>query len=329
MLFDVHRARARSWSRSRTPASTAPSSIRRSGGGFQEYRATPLGVVASDITDLNDKALLVADAGLASPKRDNVYATWTRFKGGTSPIFFSQSTNGGATWSRLVEISGASATVCGGSCFLDQGSSTAWSAPTERSTSPLATETRRPADSQVLVVKCPAAADCSSAASWTSPRKVGDLVDGLPMGPSSTTGCPSGQRCIPPNGYRQSVYTTISSSVDSSGRIYVVWADFRSNTNAACRGFAATATPPSDDDVFYAFSADGGATWSPARNVTPRARFGESAQWQPWSAATADGSHLWVGYYDRQYGNCELTGCNDITATLVTSPASGSPTYTD
>lgn len=62
---------------------------------FQEYRDTPLGVVAND-NDPNvfhDKEFIVADSNSSSPKADNVYATWTRFDfsggpvGGHSPIY--------------------------------------------------------------------------------------------------------------------------------------------------------------------------------------------------------------------------------------------------
>jgi hypothetical protein len=69
---------------------------------FQTFRTSPVGVVASD-NDPNvahDKELMVADASPVSPKKNNVYMTWTRFAatgvgvGGNSPIYFSQSTNG-------------------------------------------------------------------------------------------------------------------------------------------------------------------------------------------------------------------------------------------
>src|SRR5207249_11033611 len=70
---------------------------------FQTYRTSPLGVVANDIlpTIFNDKEFIVADANQGSRKADNVYATWTRFdlSQNNSPIYFSQSTNGGANWS--------------------------------------------------------------------------------------------------------------------------------------------------------------------------------------------------------------------------------------
>lgn len=34
---------------------------------------------------------------------------------------------------------------------------------------------------------------------------------------------------------------------------------------------------------------------------------------------------MWIAYYDRSYGNCEFTGCNDITAAEVHRPASNRP----
>jgi hypothetical protein len=45
----------------------------------------------------------------------------------------------------------------------------------------------------------------------------------------------------------------------------------------------------------------------------------------PWSGVTSDGSTLWVAYYDRSYGTCEQTGCNDITLAKVARPTSNAP----
>jgi hypothetical protein len=38
-----------------------------------------------------------------------------------------------------------------------------------------------------------------------------------------------------------------------------------------------------------------------------------------------DGSRLFAAYYDRSYGNCELTGCNDITLAEIGNPTSATP----
>ena len=148
-----------------------------------------------------------------------------------------------------------------------------------------------------------------------------------PTGPSDA-GCPFGRQCLPPNGYAVSEGMSISVSVDAQGRVFIVWSDFRNNTNPKCRGNAETALPPCDNDVFYTYSTDGGATWTDPITITPRSnpRFGETAQWMPWSAMGPDG-HLWVAFYDRSFGDCENTGCNDVTAAEITNPASDSPTY--
>jgi hypothetical protein len=303
---------------------------------FQEYRNVPLGVIANDYDPnvFNDKEFIVADAGAASPKKNSVYASWTRFAttglgvGGNSPIYFSQSTDGGATWSSGVEISGSSATYCGvfsgsadpNACDQNQGSHPVVGPDGTVYVAFGNLNTPGAGVNQVMMVSCPASADCRSAANWTAPVKVGDLVGIHPFGPSAA-GCPFGRQCLPPNGYRVPETTSISAAVDAGGRLYVTWADAR-NIGANCNplGSASTATPPCDNDVFYAYSTDGGASWSATTRLTPAG----SAQWMPWSSVTADGT-LVVGYYDRSYGSCESSGCNDITLARVSGAASAAP----
>jgi hypothetical protein len=268
---------------------------------FQEFLTANPGVIAND-NDPNifhDKEFIVADSFKGSPKADNVYGTWTRFEGAESPIYFSQSTDGGATFSPGVEISGAGAVCGGGRCNQDQGSH-----PTVKPDGTVVVtfgnaNTPGFAD-QILVVQCPPNRDCSQQASWTAPVKVNDLVAGHPGG------------TLPPNTYRVPIFTSISNSTDADGNMYVVWEDFR-NGQTPC--------PPCDMDIFYSVSRDGGATWSSETNLTPKMEFGATAQWQPWSQVTPDGESLWVAYYDRQYGRCERTGCNDITAVKINDPA--------
>jgi hypothetical protein len=48
----------------------------------------------------------------------------------------------------------------------------------------------------------------------------------------------------------------------------------------------------------------------------PPGNGGVTAQWQAWGDVGENGK-LYVAYYDRKYGNCEASGCNDIT--LATS----------
>jgi hypothetical protein len=312
---------------------------------FQEYRDTPLGVVAND-NDPNifhDKEFIVADATPSSPKVDNVYATWTRFNadtgagvGGDSPIYFSQSTDGGATWSDGIEISGANATYCtdfsgesnANACDQDQGShpivgpdGTIYVAFGNGNT-PVA------GVNQHLMVKCDAADDCTNPANWSTPSKIGTDFGTQPVAgvTDPTTACPAGRQCLPPNGYRLDDFVEGSIAVDNNGILYSAWADFR-NGGSSCHagGLYAGAVPPCNNDVLYAFSTDGGATWSSTINITSAARFGQTAQWMPWSAVSSDGNKYYVAFYDRSYGNCETTGCNDITLATIQQAASGSP----
>jgi hypothetical protein len=308
-------------------------------GGFQTYRDTPLGVVASDNDPnvFNDKEFIVADSTSSSPKADNVYATWTRFAstgagvGAHSPIYFSQSTNGGATWSPGIEISGSNATNCTAfsgeanpnACDQDQGSHPIVGRDGTVYVAFFNGNTPNPGENQHMIVKCPASADCSNPASWAAPVKISDDFGFQPFGPVASTGCPAGRQCIPPNGYRVQDETFGSISIDSAGRLYHVFSDAR-HLGANCHplGSAATATPPCDTDVFYSYSTDGGMTWSAETQLTPAG----SAQWQPWGAVSPDGKKLFIAYYDRSHRNCETTGCNDITMVTIRNPATPSPT---
>src|ERR1700692_3943899 len=73
-------------------------------GPFQTFSNTAVGVIASD-NDPNiahDKEFIVADVQAGSVNNNDVYGTWTQFNadteagvGSNSPIFFSQSIDGG------------------------------------------------------------------------------------------------------------------------------------------------------------------------------------------------------------------------------------------
>jgi hypothetical protein len=313
-------------------------------GTFQEYTTTGMGQPASD-NDPNvfhDKELMVADSRSTSPKKGRVYVTWTRFQGlatppgQISPIVFSQSTDGGATWSPAVVISGVNGSLCTdfsatpGACDQDQGSHPV--------VGPDGTiyvifgngNTPLPGINQVLFVRCPATNNCDSSADWEGPFRIGDLIGTHPIGdPGNAGGCPVGRQCLPPNGYRVPEFTSMSISVDRHDRLYATWSDFRNGDDpgSTCGPFGAwsTRTPPCDNDVFYSFSTDRGTTWSPTVNLTPRSRLGANAQWQPWSDVAGDGNRVYAAFYDRRYGDCEFTGCNDITLATISSPRSASP----
>lgn len=307
---------------------------------FQEYSTTPLSGPASD-NDANifhDKELMVADSRGTSPKKGRVYITWTRFEntptpvGGRSPIVFSQSKDGGATWSPAVIISGSSPTLCTvfsgtpgnpTACDQDQGSHPV--------VGPDGTiyvifgngNTPLPGINQVLMVRCPATKDCGASTDWEGPFRLGDLVGTHPTGlAGNPQGCPTGRQCLPPNGYRVPEFTSMSISVDRIGRLYATWAD-HTEGKAPCTGTLPPATSPCDHEVWYTHSENGGTTWAPRVNVTDS--LGNNAQWQPWHDVSGNGRTVYVAFYDRHYGNCEATGCNDITLATITDPRSAHP----
>jgi hypothetical protein len=307
---------------------------------FQEYRTAVMGEPANtaDPNIFHDKELMAADSRPDSPKKGRVYVTWTLFEtnatpvGGRSPIVFSQSLDGGATWSAPVIISGSSAAFCRdfsgtpgnpNACDQDQGSH-----PTVGPDGTIYVifgngNTPLPGINQILFVRCPATNDCDSEADWEGPFRISDLIGTHPFGPD-VAGCP-GRQCLPPNGYRVPEITSMSISVDRSSNLYAIWADHRNNTNPNCdfrTSPVGNGSPPCDHDVFYAFSTNRGTTWSPTVTVTPRSRLGENAQWQPWHDVAGDGSRVYAAFYDRQYGNCETTGCNDITLATISNPRS-------
>jgi hypothetical protein len=311
---------------------------------FQHYRTDVMGEPANSADEniFHDKELMVADSRPDSPKKGNVYITWTRFEvnetevGGRSPIVFSQSTDGGATWSDQVIISGSSEEFCTdfsgtpgdpNACDQDQGSHPVVGKDGTIYVTFGNGNTPELGINQVLFVRCPPTEDCVDESDWEGPFRVGDLIGTHPIGdPGNPGGCPVGRQCLPPNGYRVPEFTSISVSVDREDRLYAVWADHRngddSGSDCGLQPWT-TATPPCNHDVFYAFSTDRGTTWSATRNVT--AAFGQTAQWQPWHDVLGDGSKLKVAFYDRHYGNCEFTGCNNITLATISQPASGSP----
>ena len=314
---------------------------------WHQYKDSPIGLVNDDYDPAgcttNDKELMAADARVGSPKQDNVYMAWTYFDfctgqgvGAHSPIHFSQSTDGGFTWSDPIEISGSNSTFCTAfsgesdpnACDQDQGphpvvgpDGTVYVAFGNGNT-PTA------GINQHMIVSCAPGSDCSQAASWTAPVKIGDDY-GLQPTASATdpvTGCPGGRQCLPPNGYRMDDFVQGSLSASHNGNLFFAWADGR-NLGSNCQGDYAAATAPCNNDVFYSYSTDGGATWSATTLVTPVSRFGETAQFMPWSDVNANGNHLYVSFYDRGYGSCEFSGCNDITRVDILNPATGSPSF--
>jgi len=290
---------------------------------------------ADPFTFGDDKNLMAADAFPGSPFTNNVYVTWTIFRFDNegfyveSPIFFTRSEDGGKTWTAPLEISGSSAECTGGdgfdptedpsTCNFDQGSypvvgpDGSVNVVFNNCNTPEAAPLGGVGVCQQMFVKSTDAGD-----TWTDPVVVSDDIGLQPFSvpDNEIPDCPLFRQCLPPNGYRMNDFPSMGID-EETGRLAVFWADFRNGGPCETDPTFGLPVLPCDNmnnNVFVSISTDGGETWSKATKVTGN----KKAQWQPWGDVGEDGN-LYVGYYDRRFGQCEDSGCNDIS--LASSPS--------
>ncbi len=244
----------------------------------------------------NDKDYVAADAGAASPFRNRVYVSWSRFAEFFSPnaaffnvpIFLSSSDDG-QHWTDGRAISGFSP-FCNAAlfgqpfeCDLNQDSYPAV-APNGRvyvsfenfNTFGL---------NQILVVS-----SADGGATWSAPSQVGFVQD-LNF-PQNSDGLDTLTGCALRYGVKANTATDPS---DPSGRtVYVVWADNRDGTAAA-----------TNTDVFLGKSTDGGQTWTTIPVDTS-----VNDQFYPW-VAVANDETVSVGYMDRSLADTANPGRQD------------------
>ncbi|HKF19861.1 MAG TPA: sialidase family protein [Candidatus Dormibacteraeota bacterium] len=252
----------------------------------QVERSTSDGIV-------EDKEYLSVDTNPGSPFLNSIYITWTRFHFDSSdtylesPIFFSASRDGGATWSLPKEISGTNTALCtfsgtplpfDGRCKEDQFS-TPVVAPDGAIV--VAFENEQAINDgqfrdQYLVVR-----STDGGATWGRPVRASDILhDGVGDYPINVVG----RQTLSNSQFR--VNSAGNLAVDpSGGNLVVVWSDNRNGTAAN-----------TNTDIFLVRSADGGATWSSPVVVTNRT----GDQFYPWAAFGPDGS-LNVSFFDRSY----------------------------
>lgn len=272
----------------------------------------------------------------------HVVATWTIFDLGSDPscpgycsseIFFSQSFDGGATWNGgdiaapgpPTVISGNNPDICRlgdlfnpsadpNDCNFDQGSWPVFGPDGSLNVVFNNANTNEdaaqglPAVTQQLFVKCAFGADCSDASSWSTPVRVVKVYSTEPMQDVSGNignGCPSFRQCLPPNGYRHSDFPSMGID-NSSGKLAVFYSDFK-NGSFTVNGEGDVVCTPCNEDVWAVTSVDDGITWSAAKLVNSDV----SAQYYPWGDVDEDGD-LYVGYYTREKGDCEDSGCLDF-----------------
>jgi hypothetical protein len=250
----------------------------------------------------NDKEFMVTDNNPHSPFYGRTYLTWTRFEShsgavAASPIFAASSDDGGRTWSRPREISGANEAICtfqtagrAGRCDEDQ-----FSVPTVRPDGSVVVafengqntalwESAQEFDSQYLVVR-----SRDGGRTWSRPGFVVGLEDGANDYPINV----DGRQTLTGQQFRVNSAGNIDAD-PRTGKLYLVFSDNRAGRHDV-------ANPVTDVNVYLMTSGDG-AHWSGPFAVSRAA----SDQWFPWVDVNPVTGKVGVLYHDRGYGNPAL-----------------------
>jgi hypothetical protein len=187
---------------------------------------------------------------------------------------------------------------------------------------------------QVLLAK-----STDGGASFGAPVKVSDYND-LPDCETYQDGAGAGSSCVPEKGatansfFRATNYPSGAVDPTHPDRVVVTFGSYinrHSNEDNGCQpaGFSEDTGNPLYDgvktvgacnnDILVSVSDDGGASFSGTDtdvrelpSATSARRQRTTDQWFQWAAFTRDGK-LATSYYDRQYGDDELTGWSDFS----------------
>ncbi|HEX9991966.1 MAG TPA: sialidase family protein [Acidimicrobiales bacterium] len=242
---------------------------------------------------------------------DRLYVVWTRFdfgEGGLgfndAPIYLSMSDDEGRSWSPGMEINGRAPF-----CEFQFGD-----ADGQCDESQFAIPVTDPRTGRVYVAfenfNTPSTVfnrylvthSDDGGQTWSRPVLATRVVDGADTYPTCFGSQTLDLMCARVNA---------NGNIDldpRNGDLYLTWADNRNGS-------------PTDTntDVFVTTSRDGGATWSPARNLTGTS---EDDQWFPWLAVSPEGTVV-VTYFDRRYNgplriDTSLSVSTDAGATYST-----------
>jgi hypothetical protein len=292
-----------------------------------------------------DKQLITVDNHTQSRFRDRVYVTWTTFTAdGTAYIYESHSADFAESWSAPTVVSRTSA-LCSntlgvptpqGTCNANQFSQP-FTAPDgtlyvvwANFNNTVSGDDNR---SQILLAKSE-----DGGASFSDPVKVSDYYE-LPDCATYTSQDP-GRACVPDKRdntsfFRASNYPVGVVDPANPKRVAVTFGSYlnaHSNESNGCAptGITDAATNTytgvrtiggCNNDILLSVSTNSGASFTGTTTdprqlpaVTQSPRQARSNQWFQWADFTKDG-RLVVSYYDRQYGNSELTGRSDFSLT--------------
>jgi hypothetical protein len=295
---------------------------------------------------VEDKPFMAIDSNPASPFADRIYITWTVFTtDGAAYIYESWSSDAGETFSPPMVIGGDSATLCpntfgvpttNGSCNENQfsypfvgpdGSVYVVWANFNNAVSGLDNR------NQVLFVK-----STDGGATFGPVSKAVDYYDVPDC--LTYTGLDAGRSCVPNKSttnfnsvFRVANYpTAVVDPTDPSRLVVHIGSYINSNSNegSGCvpQGFSPTTflnlftgvlTPACHNQVIESVSGDAGASFS-GQTTDPRklpivgSQRRVADEFFQSTAASSDG--VVVSYYDRQYGNDDVSGFNDVSITF-------------
>lgn len=320
---------------------------------------------------LEDKALMTVDNNVNSPYRDRIYVTWTEFAAnGTAYIYETHSDNYGESFSPRVLVSADSA-LCtntfgvatpNGKCNENQFSDpfvgpdgslyVTWD---NYNNQPLSGTNNH---YQVLLAK-----STDGGTSFSAPVPVSAYYDLPDCDTYQGAGSDPFRSCVPEKGkgtvsvFRATNYPSGQVDPTNPNRVVVTFGSYinkDSNPANGCapEGFAADGNPiysgvkvpgACNNKILVSVSTNGGTRFSGAgvdpasETIVPQtAAQSKTDQFWQWSAFTRNG-RLAVGYYDRSYGDDEVTGSSDVTlsgsqnlvsfgSTRVTSSSMPAPT---
>ena len=186
---------------------------------------------------------------------------------------------------------------------------------------------------------------------FETPHKVTDYYD-LPDCATYQAGHDFGRACVPEKGpttnsiFRAANYASGAVNPTNPSEVVVAFASYINQNSKESNGCVPTSFDPAtgqnlftgvkaagacNNDILISVSTNGGTTFT-GTTVDPRALPSAtndpgqrtSDQWFQWIAFTKNGK-LAISYYDRQYGNDEVTGFSDVSL----SGSGDSPAYSD
>jgi hypothetical protein len=293
-----------------------------------------------------DKQLMTVDNHPGSPFQDRVYVTWTTFDAdGTAYIYGAYSSDYAETFSDPVLISQGSA-LCGntyglptpnGSCNENQ-----FSQPFTGSDGNLYVVwanynnvvTGADNRNQLLLAK-----STDGGVTFSAPVSVGDFYD-LPDCATYQGGADFGRACVPEKGatnhsiFRAANYPSAAVNPQNPSQVVVSFGSYISRFSNEQNGCVPSGVNPATGiNLFQGVKTPGacsnkillsvssnaglsftGAATDPRETATVNTAAGQATtdQFWQWLAFTGKGD-LAVSYYDRQYGDDEITGASDIS----------------